>query len=139
MRRRATMTSSDARAILDAARTEALSRSLEVTIAIVDDAGTLLALERLDGARQHTPEAATLKARTASITRTATADLQAPVRDNPALLSFPGRMPLTGGRPIVWQGEVVGGIGSSGGQPDEDEAVCRAGLAAFDTGAGNPG
>ena len=122
---------SDARRIMDAACTEAERRRLAVTIAIVDAAGVPLALQRLDTARLHTPEAAMLKARTAAITRTPTSRLQAAISDNVALLSFPGRMPLTGGMPLVFAGEVVGGIGSSGGEPAEDEAVCDAGLRAL--------
>ena len=121
----------DVRRIMAAACAEAERHQREVTIAVVDAAGVLLALQRLDGARLHTPDAATLKARTAAIARTPTSALQAAVRDNPALLSFPGRMPLTGGVPLVFAGAVVGGIGSSGGEPDEDEAVCHAGLRAL--------
>lgn len=131
MKSRLCLTASDARALIGAARTEAERLNLEVTIAIVDEGGVLMALERLDGARLHTPEAATLKARTAAIVRAPTSELQKPVLENPALLSFPGRMPLTGGHPLVHDGLVVGGIGSSGGEPAEDEAVCRAALQAL--------
>ena len=109
-----------------AARAEAESRGLAVTIAVVDAAGVLLALERLDGARLHTPEAATLKARTAAVVRVPTADLQKAVAADPALLAFPGRLPLTGGMPLVHGGEVVGGVGSSGGEPEDDLRICRA-------------
>ena len=121
----------EVRRILAAACAEAERQGLEVSIAIVDAAGVLLALQRLDGARFHTPDAAMLKARTAAIARTPTSKLQSAVRDDPALLSFPGRMPLTGGVPLVFAGEVIGGIGSSGGEPSEDEAVCQAGLRAL--------
>lgn len=120
----------DVRAMMLAARTEAEQLGLAVTIAVVDEAGVLLALERLNGARLHTPEAATLKARTAAIVRDTTAALQQQVQGNPALLSFPGRMPLAGGMPIRVGDEVVGGVASSGAQPDQDEAVCRAALQA---------
>ncbi|GJD49434.1 hypothetical protein OPKNFCMD_2164 [Methylobacterium crusticola] len=131
MRTKPVLTIEDARRIMAAARLEAERRRLEVSIAVVDEAGVLILLERLDGARLHTPDAATLKARTAAIVRTATADLQDQVGANPALLSFPGRMPLSGGVPLTAHGHVVGGVGSSGAQPDEDEAVCRAATAAL--------
>ena len=121
----------DAQQILAAACTEAGRRSLEVSVAVGDAAGVLLALQRLDGARLHTPDAATLKARTAAITRTATSELQAAIRDEPALLLFPGRMPLARGVPLVHDGEVVGGVGCSGGAPNEDKAVCQAGVRAL--------
>lgn len=139
MRNRIVLEAADVRAMMLAARAEAEARGLEVSIALVDEAGVPMALERLDGARLHTPEAATLKARTAAVTRTPTRSLQEQVPANPALLSFPGRMPLAGGMPIEHRGEVVGGIGSSGGQPEEDEAVCRAALAALGTRAAAPG
>ena len=90
-----------------------------------------LLLERLDGARLHTPDAAIAKARTAAITRTPTASLQQQLRGDPSMLAFPNRLPVAGGMPIVVAGQVVGAIGSSGAASDEDEAVCRAALAAI--------
>ena len=131
MRTRPILTAADVATLMDAARGEALRRKLETTIAIVDEAGVLLALQRLDGARLHTPEAAWLKARTAAIVRQPTSELQAAVQADPALLSFPGRMPLTGGLPLVHAGTIVGGVGSSGGTPEEDVAVCEAAVAAL--------
>lgn len=131
MRTRLCLTAADVRILMQAARAEAEGLELEVSIAIVDEAGILLALERLDGARLHTPEAAWLKSRTAAIARTPTASLEAQVHANPALLSFPGRMPLAGGMPLLHGGEVVGGVGSSGAQPEQDERVCQAALDAL--------
>lgn len=118
----------DAKRIMAAARGEAAGRGLEMSIAITDEAGVLLLLERLDNARLHTPEVATLKARTAAISRTPTSTLQEQVKANPAYLTFPGRVPLQGGVPILHEGAVVGAIGVSGGKPEEDEAVCQAGV-----------
>lgn len=131
MNKRPYLTAVDARHLLEAARAEAERHELPVSIAIVDEAGILLDLERLDGARLHTPEAAWLKARTAAIVRTPTSDLQAGIAENPALLAFPGRLPLTGGQPLLHAGTVVGGVGSSGGTPEEDERVCRAAIEAM--------
>ncbi len=131
MHTRPFLVAADVRHLMLAARTEAEQLGIEVSIALVDEAGVLLMLERLDGARLHTPEAAWLKARTAAIVRTATATLEDQVHANPAVLSFPGRMPLAGGMPIVHEGLVIGGVGSSGAQPDEDERVCQAALGAF--------
>ena len=131
MQTRHVLTHDEARRLMAAAVGEAQRRQLAVSIAVVDEHGVLLLLERLDGARYHTPEAATLKARTAAITRSSTATLEQQVRDDPATLSFPGRMPLAGGMPLLHGGEVVGAVGSSGAQPDEDQAVCEAALAAM--------
>ncbi len=131
MQMRPILVASDVRLLLRAARTRAERGGFECSIAIVDEAGVLLALERLDGARLHTPEAAWLKARTAAIVRTPTAALQDQVQQNAALLSFPGRMPLRGGVPLKLGDTVIGGVGSSGGQPEDDEAVCHAALEAL--------
>ena len=131
MHTRPALDAADVRVMMLAARNEAERVGLEVSIAVVDEAGILLALERLDGARLHTPEAAWLKARTAAITRSATAELQEQADAHPAMLAFPGRLPLAGGVPLVHDGTVVGGVGSSGGTPEQDLAVCRAMLAAF--------
>ena len=121
----------DAKTIMDGARAEAERRGLEMSIAITDDAGILILLERLDNGRFHTPEIATAKARTSAISRTPTSTLQEQVKTNPAYLTFPGRVPLQGGLPILHEGAVVGAIGVSGGKPEEDEAVCQAGLDAL--------
>ena len=131
MKSRPALTVADADALMRAARGEAERRKLEVTIAIVDEGGVLLALQRLDGARLHTPEAAWLKARTAAIVRQPTEELQEAIPANPALLAFPGRLPLTGGLPLVFAGTVVGGVGSSGGAPDDDVAICESAVAAL--------
>ena len=131
MRTKHALTLADAKQLMDGARAEAERRGLEMSIAVTDEAGVLLLLERLDNGRLHTPEVAMLKARTAAIARTPTATLQEQIKTQPAYLAFPGRVPLQGGLPIVHDGAVVGGIGVSGGKPEEDEAVCQAGLDAF--------
>ena len=132
MRTRPELDAADIRALMAAGRAEAERQGFAVTIAIVDQGGVLLALERLDGARLHTPEAATLKARTAAIVRSPTEDLQKAVSADPALLAFPGRLSLTGGMPLRHGDVVVGGIGSSGGEPADDVAVCRAVIVALE-------
>lgn len=133
MRLRPGLTTDDVRPMMGAGRAEAERLGLAVSFAVVDEAGVLLALERLDGARLHTPEAAWLKARTTAIVRSATADLEKDVQADPALLAFPGRLPLAGGLPVGHEGTVVGGVGSSGGKPEDDLRVCRAMLGALGT------
>ena len=132
MRSRPFLDAADVESLMRAACAEAERLALEVSVAVVDEAGVLLALRRLDGARLHTPEAAWLKARTAAIVRSSTAALEQQVQADPALLSFPGRMPLAGGMPLLHRRQVVGGVGSSGGRPEEDEQVCRAAVAALE-------
>ena len=131
MRTRTTLTLADAHVLIEGARNEAGTRSLGVSIAVVDNAGVLIALERLDTARFHTPEVAWRKAQTAAIARTDTGTLQSQIKDEPAYVTFPGRTPIRGGIPISHDGEVIGAIGCSGGTTDEDVAVCEAGIAAW--------
>ena len=46
-------------------------------------------------------------------------------------MMFPGRLPVQGGVPILYQGECVGAVGVSGAQSAEDEQIASAGLAAL--------
>jgi glc operon protein GlcG len=131
MHARQTLSLADARRLIDGARHEADARSLGVSIAVTDEAGTLIALERLDTARYHTPTVATAKARTAAIARTPTKVLQAQLKDHPAYATFPDRVPIEGGIPIIHDNEVVGAIGVSGGTTAEDTAICEAAIAHF--------
>ena len=131
MRTRNTLTLTDARALIEGAVREAEARNLGVSLAVVDDAGVMIALERLDSARFHTPDVAFRKARTAAIARTPTGALQSQIKDEPAVVTFPDRTPIRGGVPITHEGVVVGAIGCSGGTTDEDVACCEAGIAAW--------
>jgi glc operon protein GlcG len=102
-----------------------------VSIAIVDDSGNLLHLERLDGAGGQTPELATLKAATSALTRFPTKTIEDMIKDRPSLTTFPRRLPVQGGLPISYRGEVVGAIGVSGMRPHEDEQIAQAGIQHF--------
>jgi glc operon protein GlcG len=131
MRHKPSLTGHDAERMMSAAKHEAVARKWNVAIAIVDDGGFLLRLERLDGAGPQSPEVATLKARSAVLSRQPTKRLEDVARDRPGMLRFPDRLPLQGGLPIVHDGEFVGGIGVSGVQSHEDEQVAQAGLDAL--------
>lgn len=130
MRQKFSLTSADAHAIVTAARLEAVKHEFKVSIAVVDDGGYLLHLERLDDAPLSSPEIATLKARTAALSRQPTKNLEDVTKERTATLTFPGRLPVQGGLPILYQGECVGGIGVSGVKSPEDELIARAGLTA---------
>jgi glc operon protein GlcG len=127
MRDRPTLTPDDVQAVMSACRQEAEHQGWKVTIAIVDDGGHLLHLERL-GARVTTLDVAIRKARTAALMQQPSGALEARVKDNPALLALDA-MPLAGGLPLTWHGECVGGVGVSGVRPEQDEQVARAGCA----------
>jgi glc operon protein GlcG len=130
MRMKPVLTAADAERMVAAAREEATRRGWAVAIAVVDDGGYLLRLERLDGAGPQTSEIATRKARGAALSRMPTRRLEEIVKDRPGTLAMPDRLPVQGGLPIVHEGECVGGIGVSGVQSSEDEEVASAGLAA---------
>ncbi|WP_420998092.1 GlcG/HbpS family heme-binding protein [Cupriavidus sp. 30B13] len=110
------------------------------SICVVDDGGYPLALERMDGARITGPQIAWNKAFTAAGHKRSTHLFnQAP--NGPALpgneafgiqWSFEGKFAVfVGGFPIVVNGEVIGGIGLSGGNGEQDTACGVAALAAL--------
>jgi len=131
MRNKPALTASDVQQMAAACRTEAQANKWNVTVAIVDDAGFMLYLERLDGAGPMTAEMAVAKARTAAVTRRATKVWEDLVKDRPVMMKFPDNMPIQGGLPIMAQGECVGAIGVSGVQSQQDEQVAKAGVTAL--------
>lgn len=128
MRNKWCLTADDASKIVAACKAEAQKSGWNVTIAVVDDGGFLVHLERSDAAPAQSAGVATAKACTAAAARTATKNLEDIVKERPATLSFPGRVPVQGGLPIVYQGQCVGAVGVSGAKSHEDEQVAQAGL-----------
>jgi glc operon protein GlcG len=119
-------------AAVDAAMTAAEKLAAEqghrVVIAIVDADGHVLQLRRTDGAQVASSQVAIDKARTAAIFVRPSRHLEAQVSSGRlGALALHGAAALTGGVPLVVEGEVVGAIGTSGETPDEDEAVSLAG------------
>ena len=127
-----TLSAAGARVALAVAEQAAAERKLKVSIAIVDNAGNLVAFQRTDGACVTSIEAATRKARTA-------VHLGAPTKvfedllhgGMTSLLAFEFISPSQGGVPLILDGAVIGGIGSSGGSGEEDEIIANAGATAF--------
>ena len=97
-------------------------------IAVVDDGGQLILLERLDDTQVASVEVAIGKARTAAIFRRPSKDFEDQVKNGRvAALALPGATPLQGGIPITVEGKVIGAIGASGNSPQEDEEIALAG------------
>lgn len=120
-----------ARRVAEAAETEALKRGARVVIAIVDDGGHVILLERLDDTQVASVEVGIGKARTAAIFRRPSKVFEDQVREGRiAALALPGATPLQGGIPIVHEGRTLGAIGVSGESPGEDEEIALAGAAA---------
>ena len=131
MKQKHALTTADVRSIAAACQQEAQRNGWMVTIAIVDDGGHLLFLER-DGAKVTTVDVAIRKARTSALAQYPSGNLQKRVRDEPQLLAL-DLMPMQGGMPMLYRGECVGGIGVSGVRPEEDEQIARAGCALLET------
>ena len=131
MRSKPCLSLSIASTMMDACKKEAAKNNWNVSIAIVDDAGFLIALERLDGAGLQSPEIAMLKAKTSAIGKVPTKLLEEIAKDRPGTLTFPGRLPVQGGVPLIYKGECVGAIGVSGVKSPEDEQVALAGQNVF--------
>jgi uncharacterized protein GlcG (DUF336 family) len=127
---------SEALEILDRAKAEAERQGVAMSLAVVDDAGHLVALHRMEGASFLSPGIAHSKAWTAAAVRMSTWEM-ANVFEGMAAgaNSFTaaaaqmtgGRfLAAAGGHPIVREGAIVGAIGISGGSGEQDIAVARA-------------
>ncbi len=96
MRQKTILSSVDAVKMVAAAKIEAAKNNWNVTIAVVDEGGYLLHLDRMDGAGYHTPEIATLKARSSAIFRTPTKALEDAAKERPGTLAFPKTIACAG-------------------------------------------
>jgi uncharacterized protein GlcG (DUF336 family) len=99
-------------------------------IAVVDDGGNLMALERLDGTFSAGPKISIGKARTAVLFKKPTKFFEDLInKGRTTMVALEDFTPLQGGIPIVFNGEIIGGIGVSGAssaQQDEEVAIAGA-------------
>jgi glc operon protein GlcG len=133
MQTKSVLTLSDVRAIAQAAEAEALANQWAVTIAIVDDGGHLLWLQRLDGAAPISAHIAPAKARTAALGRRESKVYEDVINQGrSSFLSAPTlEGMLEGGVPMLVDGQCVGAVGVSGVKSGEDAQIARAGIAAL--------
>ncbi|NWC96808.1 MULTISPECIES: heme-binding protein [unclassified Pseudomonas] len=128
MKSKAILSQLEINQILNAARAEAHSNQWAVTIAIVDDGGHPLALERLDGCAAISAYIAVEKARTSALGRRESKGYEDMVNGGRhAFLSAPLLTSLEGGVPIFVDGHVIGAVGVSGVKAEQDAQVARAG------------
>jgi glc operon protein GlcG len=135
MQTKSALDHSDVTRIIDAARREAVQNNWAVAIAVVDDGGHPLTLERLDGCAPVGAYVAIEKARTAALGRRESRFYEEMINGGrTAFLSVPaiGGL-LEGGIPVVVEGQVVGAVGVSGVKPNQDAQVARAGVNAVAT------
>ena len=133
MKTRRLLSLDDVRAMAVAAETEALNNGWAVSIAIVDDGGHLLWLQRLDGAAPISAQIAPAKARTAALGRRESKVYEEMINQGrTSFLSVPAlEGMLEGGVPILVNGQCVGAVGVSGVKSSEDAQIARAGIAAL--------
>ncbi|MET0857585.1 MAG: heme-binding protein [Telluria sp.] len=127
------LTLQDVKKIAAAAEAEAVANNWAVVIAIVDDGGHLLWLQRLDGAAPVSSHIAPAKAKTAALGRRESKIYEDMI--NGGRVSFISAPfidgMLEGGVPIVYDGQVVGAVGVSGVKSAEDAQIAKAGIAAL--------
>jgi uncharacterized protein GlcG (DUF336 family) len=130
------LTLDDAARLVHLCQEHAASYDKAITVAVVDGGGFLLALERQDGARPMTPSIATAKAYTAAVMQRPSNMLKGWSESDPTFFGQVARMGMhpivatEGGVTIKREGELIGGLGVSGGRPEEDQAICEAALRA---------
>lgn len=127
------LTLADVKTIAAAAEAEALKNNWAVTIAIVDDGGHLLWLQRLDGVAPISAHIAPQKAKTAALGRRESKIYEDIINNGRvSFLSAPElEGMLEGGVPVVVDGHVIGAVGVSGVKSTEDAQIAKAGIAAL--------
>jgi len=123
-----------AKKIADAAEADAVKKGVTVVIAIVDDGGHLILLERLDDTQVASVDVGIGKARTAAIYRRPSKVFEDQIKEGRvAALALSGATPLQGGIPIIVDGKVIGAIGVSGNTPQVDESIAIVGASIIDS------
>jgi uncharacterized protein GlcG (DUF336 family) len=128
------LTLADARQLITLAQEKAAEFGKSITVAVVDAGGYLVALDRQDRARPLTPSIATSKAYSAAIMQRPTKMLEAWRNSDPVFFSQVARMGLEpvvateGGITIKRGDDIIGGLGVSGGRPEEDEEIALSAL-----------
>ncbi len=133
MKTKSVLEAADVKTILAACETEALKNNWPVTIAVVDDGGHLLGLQRLDGVAAISSHIAPAKAHTAALGRRESKIYEDIINQGrTSFLSAPAiHGMLEGGVPIVKDGQVIGAVGVSGVKSSEDAQIAKAGITAI--------
>ena len=127
---KAGLTLAAAKKIVAAAEAEALKHAWPVVIAVVDDGGNLICLQRLDNAQFGSVEIAIRKARSAvAFKRPTKAWEELLANGQNRVLGLPGVLSSEGGVPLTWKGQIIGAVGVSGVKSSEDGQIARVGAA----------
>ena len=126
------LTLEDALRITSAAQRAAVENNWNVVIAVVDDGGHLISLQRMDGTQKGSVRVAEQKARTAIMFKRPTKAFEDMVlQGRPVMMTMHDAICLEGGLPLIRDGVFVGAIGVSGVKSSEDGIVAAAGVSAF--------
>ncbi len=127
------LTLDDALRITQAARRAATENNWNVVIAVVDDGGHLISLQRMDGTQKGSVRVAEQKARTAILFKRPTRAFEdMVVQGRTVMMTMPDVICLEGGLPLIRDGVYVGAIGVSGVKSSEDGIVAAQGASALD-------
>lgn len=131
-----TVSLADARRVIDAGEAKAVEIGQPMNIAVVDAGGNLVAHVRMDGAWIGSVDIAINKAYTARAFDLPTADLVELARPGGQFYGITASndgkvMIFAGGIPLTRDGHIVGAVGVSGGEGEQDQAVAQAALAAL--------
>jgi glc operon protein GlcG len=131
------LTQEGARLAAEAIGHEAASRGVAPVVSTVDAGGALIYLHRPDSAQVASVEVTTDKARTAAIYRRPSKDFEDQASGGrPSALHLARAVPLQGGMPISFEGEVIGAVGVSGAtSADEDQELAVIGVEALESAA----
>ena len=126
------MTMDGAKKIAAAAEKEARSNNWNVVIAIVDDGGHLVYLQRMDGTQTGSIDVAIGKARTSAAFKRPTRVFDELAKTRPSIVSIGGdAVLLEGGIPVMVGGQLVGAVGVSGVTSQQDAQIAQAGIDAL--------
>ncbi len=126
------LTLEDAKRVAAAAETEARTNEWKVVIAVVDDGGHLLYLQRTHDTQFGSVETAIAKAHAAvAFQRPTKASEEAVLSGRLIHLALPGVIPAEGGVPLTLDGVIVGGLGISGVRSFQDGQIAQAGVNAL--------
>ena len=126
------LTLEDAKRVASAAESEALGNEWKVVIAVVDDGGHLLYLQRSHDTQFGSVETAITKAHAAVAFQRPTKSSEDAVLSGRLIhLALPGVIPADGGVPLLCDGVVIGGIGVSGVRSFQDGQIAQAGVNAL--------
>lgn len=123
------LTIAAAKRIAAAAHKECVKNNWTMFIAIIDDGGNLMYLERMDGAQLGSQQVSVEKGRSALLFKRPTKALEDAVAGGrTVVLKLANAIPVEGGLPLMADGEFVGAIGISGGTSAQDGVAAQAGV-----------